>query len=181
MSAPGPLQIAFACPGCGASVEGALDPSRAALDCPACHRETRFPELGAATETSPPTGSPPPGPLPLACPVCGCAERYAIRDFQRGLGLLIAAVGLALGPFTHWISTVVAIGIDALLYMTVPPVAICYACNAQLRGFTRAEAPPGFEIAIHDAYKFGKRFPPRRENAVAGPLQTRLSWEKKGP
>ena len=80
-----------------------------------------------------------------------------------------------------WISTVAAIAIDAVLYVVTPLMSVCYACNAQDRGFAKDEAPPPFDIAIHDAYKFGKRFPPRREVAVAGPLALRLMFEGKAP
>lgn len=165
------LDLALACPGCGLPVEGPLNPAQPALTCTACGRETALPEAQALAA----------GAMPHACVVCGAADLYVQRDFNRPVGLLIAALGLGLGPFTHWISTVVAIGIDALLYLLVPLVGICYACNAQYRGFPKGEAPHGFEIAIHDAYKFGKRFPPRRALAVAGPLAKRLAFEGTPP
>jgi hypothetical protein len=60
-------------------------------------------------------------------------------------------------------------------------MAICYACNAQFRGIPRDRLPQPFSIAIHDAYKFGKRFPPRRDLTVAGPLAFRLQDEGKRP
>jgi hypothetical protein len=165
------LEIAFACPGCGAPVEGRFAPDVASLACAACRRVTPLPE--AATS---PVDAPPP-----VCPVCGSHEHYGHRDFNRGLGLTLAAIGLLLGPFTGWISTIVAVAIDALLWLLMPTVSVCYACSTQVRGFRRAKAPPGFEIAIHDAYKFGKRFPPRREAAVAGPYQQRLRLEGRIP
>jgi hypothetical protein len=165
------LEIAIACPGCGRPVEGPLDPGAAALTCKACGRRTELPEAGDLA----------PGRMPERCAVCGSADLYVQRDFNRPLGLLLAAVGLALGPFTMWISTVVAIAVDAVLYVVTPRMAVCYACNAQYRGFDPAETPKPFDIAIHDAYKFGKRFPPRRDVAVAGPLAKRLLFEGKAP
>lgn len=161
------IQLAFACPGCGLPVEGGLSAVTDALTCAACQRPTPLPEARGVPE----------GTLPPACPVCGCAERYSQRDFNRKLGLTLAGIGLLLGPFTAWISTVAAIALDAVLYLIVPLVTVCYACNAQLRGARKGEAPPGFEIAVHDVYKFGRRFPPRREQAVAGPLALRLLWD----
>ena len=152
-------------------MRGALDPAAGGLTCEACGRRTQF---QGGTDLAP-------GRMPERCVVCESADRYVQRDFNRPLGLALAGVGLALGPFTHWISTVVAIGLDAVLYATTPLMAVCYACNAQTRGFDRAEAPPAFDIAIHDAYKFGKRFPPRRDLAVAGPLALRLVFEGKAP
>jgi hypothetical protein len=163
--------LAYACPGCGGAVEGVWTAGLGAIACPACGHE-----LVLLAASAPETGA-----VPRPCPVCGSDEHYAQRDFNRKLGLAIAAVGLLLGPFTAWISTVVAIALDALLYLLVPLVAVCYACNAQTRGFEKRLAPPAFEIAIHDAYKFGKRFPPRREAAVAGPHATRLAYEGKPP
>lgn len=165
------IEIAFACPGCGTPVEGALGAAVASLACGACGRVTPLPEAAA----SPGDAAPP------VCCVCGAHELYVQRDFNRALGLTLAAIGLLLGPFTSWISTIVAVALDALLYLLVPSLAVCYACNAQYRGFARARGPKAFEIAIHDAYKFGKRFPPRRALAVAGPLALRLQLEGKTP
>lgn len=165
------IDLAYACPGCGGPVEGAWSASVAGMSCPACgHVLALLPATAAE-----------PGAVPLPCPVCGGRDHYSQRDFNRKLGLTLAAIGLALGPFTAWISTVVAIAIDALLYLWVPLVTICYACNAQTRGFAKRLAPAAFEIAIHDAYKFAKRFPARREAAVAGPLALRLAYEGKAP
>ncbi len=169
MSAARPLELAFACTACGRPVEGVLAASTEALACAACGHATPLPEARGVPE----------GTLPPACPVCGSADRYSQRDFNRKLGLALAAVGLVLGPFTGWISTIVAVGLDAVLYLLVPLVTVCYACNAQLRGLAREAAPPAFEIAVHDVYKFGRRFPPRRSAAVAGPLALRLLWDGK--
>ena len=115
------------------------------------------------------------------CPVCGGGDTYQLRDFNRKLGLAIVAVGVLTGPFTRWISTIVFVALDAALYLLVPPVAICYACEAQQRGFDRSKGPKPFDIAIHDAYRFGKRFPPRREMARAGPYVRRLMTDGKIP
>lgn len=165
------IALSLACPGCGRPVETPLDTARPTATCPGCGRETPLPEAAGLA----------PGALPGVCVVCGSHDLHVQRDFNRALGLTIAAVGLALGPFTSWISTVAAIAVDALLYVTVPLVAICYACSAQYRGFPRDQAPRAFDIAIHDAYKFGKRFPPRRDVAVAGPLAKRLAFEGPPP
>jgi hypothetical protein len=151
--------IAFACLACGGAVEGELLPSTDALPCGACGARTPLPEAARAAEG---------GGVPV-CPVCGGTDLYQQRDFSRRLGVGLVAIGVLTGPFTHWISTVAFVALDAGLYLLVPPVAVCYACEAQQRGFDRAAGPPAFDVAVHDAYRFGKRFPPRREAAVAGP------------
>ncbi len=161
-------ELTFACPHCGTRpVQGALLPETSTMSCSGGH-STQLHDVArlyAETPLSP-------------CVVCGGEDFYFQRDFNRPLGLTLAAIGLALGPFTGWISTIVAIGIDAVLYLVTPTVCICYACNAQYRDVPRERWPAAFEIAIHDVYKFGKRFPPRREIAVAGPHQMRLRSEK---
>ena len=161
------LVLSFACPACGAPAEGEVTAQTRTLPCPACGVATALPEAEALGATR----------APAACPVCGGTDLYRQKDFSRRVGLAIAAAGLLAGPFTAWISTVAAIGLDAALYLVVPDVAVCYACEAQVRGFDARSAPPPFDIAIHDAYKFGKRFPPRRERAVAGPLARRVEFD----
>jgi hypothetical protein len=161
------LEITFACPasGCGAPVVGPLAPVAPA--CARCGQATALADAAQAAE----------GEVFGPCPLCGSADLYTQRDFNRKLGLTLAAIGLALGPFTAWISTIVAIALDAVLYVTVPSVVICYACQAQVRGVAKERRPPAFEIALHDVYKFNRRHPPRPEVAVAGPLAQRLRHE----
>lgn len=158
--------IAFACPSCGKVVEGDLAPE---ATCAACGRTTPLPEAAHLLAT---------GEADV-CPVCGGHDLYQQRDFNRRLGLTLAAIGLLTGPFTQWISTVAFVALDALLYLLVPLVSVCYACEAQQRGVDRAKVPPKFEIAVHDVYRFGRRFPPRREVAVAGPRARLLLQEGK--
>ena len=163
MAAVAPLELSFACPGCGNVVEGRLEAGTEHLTCPTCGRTTEFPERDALLASS-----------PLApCAVCGSEDLYHQRDFKRSIGIAIVAVGMALGPFTSWISVGIAVVIDFLLYFFVGTVTVCYACNAQYRGYDKTRKAPEFDIAIHDAYKFGKRFPPLRDMAVAGPYQMR--------
>jgi hypothetical protein len=161
------VSLAFACPSCGAPVEGPLAPETEAMDCPSCKTTTPLPEASALAASR----------AADVCPVCGCRDLYRQKDFNRRLGLSIAAIGLLTGPFTYWISTVATIVFDAVLYAVVPFVAVCYACESQQRGFDPKRGPPAFDIAIHDAYKFGKRFPPRRDRAVAGPLERRREFD----
>lgn len=159
------LSLAFACPACGEAVEGRLDPaansesSTPEMTCRKCAKATPLPEAKGLAETR----------AVVACPVCGSADLYQQRDFNRVLGIGLVVVGVLTGPFTHWISTIAFVGLDALLYLFVSPVAICYACEGQIRGFDAKKGPGAFDIGVHDAYRFGKRYPPRREMAVAGP------------
>ncbi len=161
--------LAFACPACGGAVEGMLDATTSEMACPACSKATALPGAAAIGATR----------VVELCPVCGSTDLYQQSDFNRALGIGLVLVGVLSGPFTHWISTVAFVGLDAVLYAFVPPVAVCYACEAQVRGFDAKKGPGKFDIAVHDAYRFGKRFPPRREAAVAGPRQRLLLREAK--
>ncbi len=165
------LALSYACTACGKPVETALEPGTVAGSCPACGAATALPEAAEVAASG----------VVDVCVVCGSRDLYVQKDFNRPLGLLLAAIGLVTGPFTNWISTVAMIGLDAVLYAVVRSVAICYACNAQVRGFDPGKGPKPFDIAVHDAYKFGKRFPPRRDRAVAGPLARRLQEEGRAP
>jgi hypothetical protein len=163
------LTLAFACPSCGEAVEGPLLPTTDSMTCPHCRAATSLPEAPALALSK----------KADRCPVCGSGDVYQQSDFSRRLGIGLAAVGLLTGPFTQWISTVGFITLDAVLYLLVPPVAVCYACEAQQRGYVAKEGPPKFDIAIHDLYRFGKRFPPRRDAAIAGPRTRLLASEGK--
>jgi hypothetical protein len=165
------LTLAFCCPSCGRAVEGPVGPETADMTCAACGKATPLPEAAALAASQ----------AADRCPVCGSPDMYQQRDFNRKLGVALVAAGVLTGPFTQWISTLAFVGADALLYVLVPPVAICYACEAQQRGFEKAKGPRPFDIAIHDAYRFGKRFPPRREAAVAGPFVRRQMADGKIP
>jgi hypothetical protein len=163
------LTLAFACPSCGEAVEGPLEPATEAMACPGCGTSTPLPEAPALAVSR----------AADRCPVCGGADLYQQSDFSRALGVGLVAVGVLTGPFTQWISTVGFVVFDAVLYLLVPPVAVCYACEAQQRGFVAKGGPPKFDIAVHDLYRFGKRFPPRRQAAVAGPRTRLLAREGK--
>ena len=146
-----------------------MDAATASMTCPKCGRETPLPEAAALLAAG----------KADRCPVCGSGDVYQQRDFSRKLGVGLVAVGVLTGPFTKWISTVAFVVLDAVLYLLVPPVAICYACEAQQRGFPAKDGPEKFDIAVHDLYRFGKRHPPRREAAVAGPRVRLLAREGK--
>lgn len=160
--------LAFACPSCGAAVDAPLAPTAV---CPRCTATTSLPEAASLLVRG----------AADVCPVCASTDLYQQRDFNRRLGLFLAAVGLLSGPFTHWISTVAFVVLDAALYLMVPVVVICYACEAQQRGVERERLPGKFDIAIHDVYRFGRRYAPRREAAVAGPRARLLAKEGKVP
>lgn len=163
---PTPLELVFACPSCGEAIDTPIDATTTSAICPHCEAETTLPEAAETVSSSP----------VAPCPVCGSEDLYSHRDFNRKAGITIVVIGSVLGPFTSWISVIIAVIIDFLLYLFCNQVAVCYACNAQFRGFTKDAKPGEFDIAVHDAYKFAKRFPPRRDRCAAGPKAKHELW-----
>jgi hypothetical protein len=93
--------------------------------------------------------------LLAACLACGCAELYRHRDFNQKLGLLLIAAGAVLClVLTSFLPLLVAAALDALLYFTLPDVAICYRCKAHHRGFANVRALPAFDLERHEHYRF---------------------------
>ena len=120
------------------------------------------------------------GPLDLAaldaerglwkCLCCGHPELYSRKDFPRALGLAVVVVAAILAPFTHYLSLLVAAAIDALLYLTIPDVVVCYVCGARHRGFARKPRHPRFDREIEERLRYGKRAVmgrPMREGGTA--------------
>ena len=86
------------------------------------------------------------------CPLCKCRQLYVQKDFNRGLGLLIVAGGIAMGPWTYWLSLPFVAGIDWLLFRRVANMIICYRCGGEFREFP---VPARLQPYLH---KIGLRY-----------------------
>jgi hypothetical protein len=132
-------EIAFVCGGCGGEALAGLDgPGR----CPACGLETAL-ELPADVRQS---------RRLERCPACGNAQLYVQRDFNQKAGLAVVVVGALLAPFTYYLSLVGAAALDALLYLMLPEITVCYRCRAHFRGFARNPAHHAFDLHIAEQY-----------------------------
>ncbi len=89
----------------------------------------------------------------VQCWICGCDRMYRQRDFNRKVGVAIVAVAAVLGPFTKWLSLVVAALIDLALYLKLPEIALCYHCEAIHRGIEFAPAIESYDLATHERYE----------------------------
>ncbi|HEX6737403.1 MAG TPA: hypothetical protein VF310_03920 [Vicinamibacteria bacterium] len=88
-----------------------------------------------------------------ACLACGSRLLYVQRDFNQKAGLAVVVVGAALAPFTpYYASLVVAVLVDAGLYLLLPEVTICYRCHAHFRGFRRNPAHQAFDLHLAEQY-----------------------------
>ncbi|MGH7214574.1 MAG: hypothetical protein ACREIT_07415 [Tepidisphaeraceae bacterium] len=104
-----------------------------------------------------------PGTVPLGeCPSCGCRELFVRRDFPQKLGLGIVAVAgvaflvLAARPHTFHLGVGVllcAIVIDAMLFLFVKKVTVCYRCRREFRGTPINPEHHGFELAVAEKYR----------------------------
>ena len=107
----------------------------------------------------------------LGCLACGHPELYTQRDFPRGLGIAIVLVAALLAPFTWYLSLVAAALADAVLYWSVRPVVVCYACGARHRGFARDPRHPRYDLAIAERLRYGAKAvmgAPMRPGGTAG-------------
>lgn len=96
------------------------------------------------------------------CPACGCRDLFVRKDFPQKLGLTIvviaAAAFMALAAWRQhfWLGAlvlVVAVLIDASLYLFVPKITVCYRCRAEFRDRPVNPAHEGFELAIGEKYR----------------------------
>jgi hypothetical protein len=85
---------------------------------------------------------------------------YKKKDFPHFLGVAILVTAcvlfLALNAwYETWLAWVVLIGsaaLDALLYLAVKDVVVCYGCDAEHRGMRRSGNRP-FELTIHERHR----------------------------
>ena len=102
-------------------------------------------------------------PAPLtSCPTCGCRDLFVRKDFPQKIGLAVVAVAavaflvLAARAATFYLGVwvlVAATAADALLYLVVPRVTVCYRCRAEYRDVPPNPAHGGFELAVAEKYR----------------------------
>ena len=97
-----------------------------------------------------------------SCPQCECRDLFIRKDFPQKLGLAIvagAAIGfLVLSADPHRVYLGVwllagAVVIDALLYLFVPKITVCYRCRAEFRKMPLNPRHEGFELSIGEKYR----------------------------
>ncbi len=80
------------------------------------------------------------------CLICNSERMFQQKAFNRNLGLGIVVVGVILSFWTYGISLLVVALIDLILYLSLKPMAVCYQCDAEFRGFHNA---PRFKLYNH--------------------------------
>jgi hypothetical protein len=132
-------EIAFACPQCRAETTAGLDGRG---PCASCGTETTL-ELSPAVRDR---------RFVDRCPACAGEQLYVQRDFNQKVGLGIVIVGAIFAPFTYYASLGIAAAADAVLYLLVPEITVCYRCHAHFRGFPRNPRHEPFDLHIAEQY-----------------------------
>ena len=97
------------------------------------------------------------------CPRCGCRDLFIRKDFPQKLGLsLVIIAGVAFLILAAWRHTffigavilAVAALVDAVIYMLVGRLTVCYRCRAEFRGPINPQHD-GFELATNEKYRHG--------------------------
>ena len=143
------MNVTYACPSCQTAVRQHFDASTAALTCPHCGQEVRFP-----------TGSVD-GRRVKRCLVCPSTDLFVRKDFPQRVGVLIVAVGI-IGSSIAWnyanlawtfgilFATALA---DLALFAVVGNALMCYRCGAQYRGAEEMDAHGQFNLETHEKHR----------------------------
>ncbi|HTL28741.1 MAG TPA: hypothetical protein VL282_05965 [Tepidisphaeraceae bacterium] len=96
------------------------------------------------------------------CPQCGCRDLFIRKNFPQkiGLGIVIVA-GAAFLFLAAWRSSfylgvailIAATIVDAILYLVVPKITVCYRCRAEFRDVPVNPKHEGFELSIGERYR----------------------------
>jgi len=143
----GVSEIAFACPTCGAEATAGLDGQGR---CAACGAKTALALSSSLRDQH----------VVDRCPACQGEQFWVKRDFNQRAGLAIVIGGAVLALFTFWLWGAVAFyavlflmaAIDAVLYLLLPEIAICYRCQAVFRGFLRNPRHEAFDLHVAEQY-----------------------------
>ena len=133
-------EIAFACPSCGGEATTGLDGDGS---CTRCEERPRLDVSQKLREQR----------VVERCTACDSTQLYVQRDFNQRAGLVIVVIGAVLAPFTPYYSSLfVAAAIDAVLYMLLPEITVCYRCHAHFRGFAKNPEHEIFDLHIAEQY-----------------------------
>jgi DNA-directed RNA polymerase subunit RPC12/RpoP len=153
------MEIEFRCPHCRAVGQAVDWQPEAAIRCPHCGHGLGMapgaedpPAPARPAEAAPAEAAPAEFRLER-CPVCGGHEFYRQRDFNRRLGLALVLLGAALAWPTRGLSLLVVVIADLLLYALLPPITICYRCEAIFRGLPAGAGGGDFDLATADKYR----------------------------
>jgi hypothetical protein len=141
------VNVSFDCPECENRARLTLGES-GLWQCPYCDHLLPLPDQAKLDS------------LP-ACLLCGNVELYKKKDFPHWLGLsiLTGACLISVIPYWlyhQWLTWAILIGsaaFDALLYLWVGDVIVCYRCQANYRQVPPSPDHQPFELGIAERYR----------------------------
>jgi len=94
------------------------------------------------------------------CAVCDGSEFFIRKDFPQRLGMaLVVLFGLVASVFYYYENIPATFGtlaslvvIDAVIYLIVGRVTVCYRCRAEYRGLPPDSRFGGFDLATSEKY-----------------------------
>lgn len=151
------MRIRTQCKACGLPFRERLTRETRRIPCPGCG-DSREVDLSGWPEDAPQTVN--------RCPLCGCQHLYRQRDFNRGLGCLLVAIGAALVPWTYGLSLIVLAAVDLYYYVRLGESVVCYRCDTVYRDARPGPGQGEFDLLKHDVLKYGKTW---QDVDVTGP------------
>ncbi|MCB1214993.1 MAG: hypothetical protein KDK66_05895 [Deltaproteobacteria bacterium] len=141
------IQLRFHCPHCDLPMRLSRWDSLENLNCPSCQRNIPTYVDAKAKEQG----------LLDHCLLCNAKELFRQKLFNRNLGIGIVVFGVVISILlllfpaqSPWLNPTVPILavalIDLLLYWLLPSMLVCYACDAEHRGF---QVTPNFKLYDH--------------------------------
>jgi hypothetical protein len=99
---------------------------------------------------------------PAVCPHCQCPDLYVRKDFPQRLGLAFVALAavafliLAESRARFWIGITIlltAMAIDAIVYLFVGRVVVCYRCGVRLKEIPPDRSSGPFDLSTAEKYR----------------------------
>jgi len=119
-------------------------------ECSACGHKHAVSHVAAKCENG----------LVKECLWCGGREFFVRKDFPQKVGMAMVIIfGLIASVFYYYenvIATFATLGslvvVDAVIYLFVGPVTVCYKCRAEYRGVGYNADHEGFDLATSEKY-----------------------------
>lgn len=137
--------------GCRQLVKARLfPPGQSKVNCPACGHELEIVDAPARCENG----------RVSTCVWCRGREFFVRKDFPQKVGMaMVVAFGLIASVFYYYenvIATFATLGslvvIDAIIYLFVGWVTVCYKCRAEYRGVDYNADHRAFDLATSEKY-----------------------------
>ena len=144
----GPVALTFCCPRCQRTnrLEVAAGD---AVRCPGCDWERPVAQEEFVQGK------------PAHCLVCGCDDLWRQKNFSQRAGLVMVTAAIALSTIAYalWqpvLALAILMGfalVDALLYLFMRDVSVCYRCAARHAGFEPAGTQETFDLEVAERYR----------------------------